>query len=129
MTYLIADIREGKIMVNQLKASQADIEAFCQKWNVSEFSLFGSVLRPDFSDKSDIDILVDFAAGHRPTLDALLQMEDELAALFGRNVDLVERDQIEASTNYIRRKHILRSLEPVYVAKQIPELLKAARGK
>jgi predicted nucleotidyltransferase len=32
---------------------------FCEKWRIRELSLFGSVLRPDFSSTSDIDILVE----------------------------------------------------------------------
>jgi hypothetical protein len=43
-------------------------------------------------------------------------MEEELEAILGRKVDLVEREAIEQSENYIRRRHILQSEEPVYVA-------------
>ena len=43
-------------------------------------------------------------------------MKEELVALFGREVDLVERRLVEESENYIRRKHILSNLETVYVA-------------
>lgn len=46
----------------------------------------------------------------------LAAMEEELGAILGRNVDLVEREAIEQSENYIRRRHILRSEEPMYVA-------------
>jgi predicted nucleotidyltransferase len=46
----------------------------------------------------------------------LVRMKEELERLFGRPVDLVERQQIEDSDNYIRRKHILTHLETVYVA-------------
>ena len=41
------------------------IEAFCRKWKIREFSLFGSVLREDFRPDSDIDVLVSFRAGRR----------------------------------------------------------------
>jgi predicted nucleotidyltransferase len=44
-------------------------------------------------------------------------MRKELEKLFGRSVDLVERQSVENSENYIRRKHILTHLEPVYVAR------------
>ncbi len=46
-----------------IQQSMAEIIAFCQKWQVIEFALFGSVLREDFNDQSDIDILVSFASG------------------------------------------------------------------
>jgi len=43
-------------------------------------------------------------------------MQDELTTILGREVDLVERQAVERSENTIRRRHILRSTEPVYVA-------------
>jgi hypothetical protein len=43
-------------------------------------------------------------------------MEEELKEILGRDVDLVERQAVERSENYIRRRHILHSLEPLYVA-------------
>jgi len=45
-----------------------------------------------------------------------LEMTRELESLFGRKVDLVERQLVEQSKNYIRRKHILSHLERIYVA-------------
>ncbi len=36
------------------------IEHFCRRWKISEFSLFGSVLREDFRPDSDVDVLVSF---------------------------------------------------------------------
>lgn len=42
-------------------------------------------------------------------------MAEELSALLGREVDLVERAQIEQHRNWIRRKHILQTAQPVYV--------------
>jgi predicted nucleotidyltransferase len=46
-----------------------------------------------------------------------MEMQDELEQIFGRKVDLIERKTVERSENYIRRRHILQSLEPVYVAR------------
>jgi hypothetical protein len=37
------------------------ISAFCKRWNVSEFALFGSALRADFRPESDVDVLVTFS--------------------------------------------------------------------
>ena len=45
-------------------------------------------------------------------------MESELSETLGREVDLVERSALEHSKNYIRRKHILASAEPLYVARR-----------
>jgi uncharacterized protein len=59
---------------------------------------------------------VTFAPEGSRTLDDLLEMKEELQKIFGRPVELVETRLIESSPNYIRRKHILSNLEPIYVA-------------
>jgi predicted nucleotidyltransferase len=92
------------------------IRSFCTRWNVQEMSLFGSVLREDFKEGSDVDVLVRFSPGKTPTLFALSRMEKELEDIFGRKVDLVERSALEQSRNYIRRNEILNSLETIYAA-------------
>ncbi len=92
------------------------IEDFCRRWQISEFSLFGSVLREDFGPESDVDVLVTFGENAHWSLFDLVTMQDELKAILGREVDLVERRAVEQSENYIRRRHILQSLEQVYVA-------------
>ena len=91
------------------------LSAFCRKWRIAQFSLFGSVLRGDFGPDSDVDVLVSFDGGVSPTLDDYLVMERELQAIFGRPVDLVRREVVEQSENWIRKQNILRSLEPVDV--------------
>jgi|ERR1044071_2450300 predicted nucleotidyltransferase len=95
---------------------EAAVADFCRRWKIGELALFGSVLRDDFRPDSDVDLLVTFEPGARPSLLDLVEMQRELEALLGRRVDLVERRSVEASENYIRRKHILSSLRPVYVA-------------
>lgn len=81
-------------------------------------ALFGSVLRGDFGDDSDVDVLVTFEPGTRYSFEDMDRMERELAELFGRRVDLVERRLVEQSENHIRRRAILDSAEPIYVARQ-----------
>jgi predicted nucleotidyltransferase len=92
------------------------IGEFCRKWRILELSLFGSALREDFRPDSDLDLLVTFAPEAEWRYWDLMTMQDELQALFGRKVDLVERSLVETSENWIRRKHILEHAEPVYVA-------------
>jgi len=92
------------------------IKEFCRRWKVKELDLFGSVLREDFRPDSDIDLLVTFESDAQWGFFDLVTMEDELKEILGREVDLVERRSVERSENYIRRRHILQSLEPVYVA-------------
>ena len=46
----------------------------------------------------------------------MVHMEHELEAILGRKVDLIEREAVEQSENYIRRRYVLETEEPVYVA-------------
>jgi len=103
-------------MVSRIKISRDTIVTFCQHNHIQSLSLFGSVLREDFGSESDIDILVEFEQGHEPGLMEMVDVESELSGILGRKVDLVERKAVERSENYIRRRHILQSLETVYVA-------------
>lgn len=100
----------------QINIPREKVEEFCRKWRITEFSLFGSVLRDDFSPDSDVDVLVTFATDTKYSLFDLVHAQDELERILGRKVDLAERQAIEGSRNYIRRKQILSSAEPFYVA-------------
>ncbi len=95
----------------------AQIATFCQKWKIVELALFGSALRDDFRPDSDIDLLVTFGPTARWGLFDLVEMEDELATLLGNEVDLVTKSAIQKSHNWIRRRAILGSAEPIYVAR------------
>jgi predicted nucleotidyltransferase len=75
--------------------------------------LFGSVVGENFQPDSDIDVLVSFAPEAGWSLFDLVTMQDELKGIFGREVDLVER---EALTNPFRRYEILKHREIVYEA-------------
>lgn len=63
------------------------IAAFCSERGIRSLRLFGSILRDDFGPDSDIDVLVEFAPDRVPGL-AFFQIQEELAALLGRKVDL-----------------------------------------
>lgn len=104
------------INVNKIKLSMEQIKAFCDRWQISEFALFGSVLRDDFRSDSDIDILVTFTPESYHTLFHLVQMENELKSIFGRDVDLISRRGIKRSRNYLRRHEILTSAQVIYAA-------------
>lgn len=90
------------------------IQQFCDRWQIIEFALFGSVLRDDFRPDSDIDVMVQFDADAHPTFFDLSNMEDELKTIFQREVDLVTRKGIESSRNYLRRQAILSSAQVIY---------------
>jgi len=44
----------------------------------------------------------------------MVEMTDELEYLFKRKVDLLTRQSIEQSDNYIRRENILNSIQVIY---------------
>lgn len=90
------------------------IADFCRRWQIVELALFGSVLRDDFGPHSDVDVLVRFDAEAHHTLFDMVRMQEQLKAIFGREVDLISRRGIESSRNYLRRKAILESAEVVY---------------
>jgi predicted nucleotidyltransferase len=101
----------------QIPIDYDKIADFCQKWKITEFALFGSVLRDDFQqDRSDIDVLVSFDQDAHWTLFDWVDMEDEAKKIFQRDVDLVSRRGIEQSRNYLRRQSILNSTQTIYAA-------------
>ena len=75
----------GKIQIN---VPGDKISEFCKRYRINKLSLFGSVLRSDFSDSSDIDVLIEFEPGHGTGYFGLARMERELTAIIGRKVDL-----------------------------------------
>jgi hypothetical protein len=99
----------------QIKLPMDEIVAFCQRWNIAEFALFGSVLGRDFGPESDVDVLVAFAPGAERSPDRAA-MRAELEAIFGRPVDLTYRRVIEQDPNYIIRRAILKSARVIYAA-------------
>ena len=100
-----------------LALPQEKLEAFCQRWRIDEFALFGSVLREDFGPDSDLDVMVTFSPEASWGLLDHLRMELELVELLGREVDLLTRRAVEQSRNWIRRREILDTAEVVYAAR------------
>jgi predicted nucleotidyltransferase len=100
----------------RLGVDRAALAAFCRKWHVAEMALFGSVLRDDFGDGSDVDALVTFEPGTVPHFPDILDMREEFRDLVGREVDLVKRAVIERSRNYVRREDILSTAQVIYAA-------------
>jgi len=88
------------------------IADFARRWKITELALFGSVLRDDFDADSDVDVLVSFDPAATWSLWDLTTMEDELAAIIGRQVDLVEKEGLQ---NPFRRQHILTGRKVIYV--------------
>lgn len=101
----------------RILASRESIAEFCERWQVREIAVFGSVLRDDFGRESDIDVLVEFEPDGVPGL-RFVSMESELSRLLGRPVDVLTRSAIERSPNHIRRREILESAAVIYAARR-----------
>lgn len=103
-------------ILTRLRLTDEQIAAFCRKWQIVRLELFGSALREDFDGDSDIDLLATFSSGAQWKFRDDLDMEEELRALVGRSVDLVERRLVETNPNWIRRRNILSTARLVYEA-------------
>ena len=66
-----------------------EIADFCRRNHISQLALFGSVLRADFGPNSDVDVLVEFEPGAHIGYLTYFRLQDELAELFGGEVDLL----------------------------------------
>ncbi len=100
--------------IKNIGITEDKIAEYCQRWKITEFALFGSILGDKFGPNSDVDVLVTFAPEAKWTLLDHVAMEDELKTLLGRDVDLVSKRGIERSRNYIRRREILDSAQVIY---------------
>lgn len=109
-------IRGMKTVIPHLSVTAEQLESFCRSWDIVRLEVFGSVLTEQFDSHSDVDVLATFAPERRISLFTLVAIEEELSALFGRKVDLVLRDSIEESPNWIRRKAILNTARVIYAA-------------
>jgi hypothetical protein len=103
-------------LAEHLSLDPTRLVAFCDRWCIQELSLFGSALRGTLQPESDLDFLVTFRPEAEWSLVDHVRMEEELAELVQRKVDLVSRRAIERSANSIRRKAILAEARPVYAA-------------
>ena len=75
---------------NTIRLPKEQIARFCQKNYIRKLSLFGSILREDFHEESDVDVLVEFDSDHIPGFIRLHQIEQELSTLFGcQRLDVV----------------------------------------
>jgi predicted nucleotidyltransferase len=97
----------------KVEVSEEASASFCDRWKITEFALFGSILRDDFRPDSDVDVLVIFAPDAKWSLFDIVHMKEELEILFGREVDLVQKDCLR---NPFRRYEILSTKQVIYAA-------------
>ena len=97
----------------QVQLDREVLASFCRKWLIRELSIFGSALRDDFEPESDLDFLVSFEPDASWDLFDVVEMKGEMETLFGRPVDIVEK---EALRNPWRKYEILRTRKVLYAA-------------
>jgi uncharacterized protein len=102
------DTPKSKVRISFPKERIAE---FCRRHHIKKLAIFGSALRSDFRDDSDIDVLVEFEPGHIPGL-AFFAMQDELSEILGRKVDLNTPNFL---SRYFRDK-VIQEAEVQYVA-------------
>jgi len=102
--------RTNDISASRLDISPNDIQAFCQRYQIRELALFGSVLRDDFRTDSDIDVLVEFEPEAQIGFLALARMQRELSMIFRHPVDLVTKPGLKPKI----RQVVLDSMQVLY---------------
>lgn len=92
------------------------LAALCRRYGVTRLEVFGSAARgTDYDiERSDVDFLVTFNDESRNDLTAFVDLKEAIEALLGRPIDLVEREAIESSRNFLRRRNILKEAQSVY---------------
>lgn len=90
-----------------------DIRAYCKTQPIERLSLFGSALRDELREESDIDLLVEYHPGTTVTLLTLAGHEIDLGNLIGRKVDLRMAGELGKSF----RQHVIDSARPIYEKK------------
>jgi len=111
MTSMTQPFRSGIALPNER------IAQLCEKYQVEQLAVYGSVLRDDFGQDSDVDFLVDFKGDDAgPWMSKIFDFEKDLTAILGRKVKVVTRRGVEQSANWIKRSSILDSTQVVYRA-------------
>ena len=103
----------AKLHKNGIFLDYDEVIRLCTKYYITELSIFGSSIRDDFTENSDVDILVSFNHDAQITLFDIIELEKEFSTLLNREVDIVEK---EALKNPIRKNKILSTREIIYAA-------------
>jgi uncharacterized protein len=98
----------------KLQFNRKKLDRFCRQNGISRLELFGSARGENFHESSDVDLLATLRSDARPTLLDWADMQEQLAAMFGRPVDLVSRRAVEHSRNRYRKHSILSTATPIY---------------
>jgi uncharacterized protein len=94
----------------RIDVPKKELESFCRIRHIRWMACFGSVVRDDFRQDSDVDFLVEFEPGHTPGSE-IVDIEDDLSTLLGgRKVDIVNPKYL----NRRLRDRVLAEAEVLY---------------
>jgi predicted nucleotidyltransferase len=102
--------------INKINVQDEKISEICKRYKINELAIFGSALRDDYNENSDIDLLYVFGENTTHSLFDIVRIKEELEKLFGKPVDFVSRKAIEQSRNIYRKKAILENVKVIYAA-------------
>ncbi|MEM6502654.1 MAG: nucleotidyltransferase domain-containing protein [Cyanobacteria bacterium P01_C01_bin.89] len=100
----------------RLTITRDTLNHLCKSAHIAELALFGSILRDDFRDDSDIDLLVTYLPDAQRGLIEAAQLQHIFERAFNRKVDLISKNGLQHSRNHRRRDDILKSAKVIYVS-------------
>lgn len=92
--YLCPKVSISEYSMNRIITEKVSaLQELCKTYKVKNLYAFGSVNTPSFTEESDIDLLIDFAAdlSAEEYTDAYFMLHAELSKLFNRKIDLVTK--------------------------------------
>ena len=101
----------SQLLIDGKPVDVARLAEVCKRYGVAELSVFGSVARGEAGPDSDVDLLFVLAPGARLGF-ALFDLEEELAEIIGRKVELLSEDSI----HYLIRDAVLAEAQLLYAA-------------
>jgi predicted nucleotidyltransferase len=101
------------MLLENLNIDRTRLADLCKRYGVARLEVFGSFTRGDATPESDLDILATFNPDVHTGFE-FVALQQELAVLFGRPVDLFTRSSVERSPNKYFRRFALRRTEPLY---------------
>jgi predicted nucleotidyltransferase len=102
--------------IKNINIQEEQLKEICKRYLIRELAVFGSALRQDFNDKSDVDLLIEFEPESGITLFNIVDLKEEFEKLFGRDVDIVSKKAIQQSRNHLKKKSILANFKVIYVS-------------
>lgn len=87
---------------------RGEMDSLRKKYHVRNLSVFGSFVREEQGEKSDIDLLVEFDEDADLTFLDFVQLRDYLGDLLGAKVDLVDKKTLKPAIGKEIKKEAMR---------------------